>query len=198
MPPTPGCWRPSSTGTLRRAERSDGRVTIRPWRVSDADDLVRRINDPLVASFLDQLPYPYTHEDALAWVALADERLRAGTMAAFAVEAEEFDGPVGGVGVHFFDGLDAGGAEVGYWIAAEARGQGVATAATRLAAEWAFETHPELVRLQLRADLENEASNRVAEKAGFTREGVLRAQRLNARLGRRTDFVMWSLLRDEV
>jgi [ribosomal protein S5]-alanine N-acetyltransferase len=83
-------------------------------------------------------------------------------------------------------------------VAEEARGRGVATAATRLAAEWAFEADPALARLQLRADVENVASNRVAEKAGFTREGVLRAQRFNARLGRRTDFVMWSLLRGEL
>ena len=151
-----------------------------------------------MAAFLDQVPYPYTHEDAHAWFALVDERWRAGTMAAFAIEAEGFAGPIGGVGVHFFDGLDAGGAEVGYWVAEEARGLGVATAATRLAAAWAFESHRELARLQLRADVENVASNRVAEKAGFTREGVLRAQRYNARLGRRTDFALWSLLRDDV
>jgi RimJ/RimL family protein N-acetyltransferase len=183
---------------LRKATRSDGRITIRPWRRRDADALVRRINDPLVAAFLDQLPHPYTHADARAWFALADERWRDGTMAAFAIEVHGLEGPVGGVGVHFFDGLDAGGAEVGYWVAEEARGLGVATAATRLAAAWAFESHRDLVRLQLRADVENAASNRVAEKAGFTREGVLRAQRYNARLGRRTDFAMWSLLREEV
>ena len=79
-----------------------------------------------------------------------------------------------------------------------ARGQGVATAATRAAAGWAFGAVPGLERLQLRAAVENVASNRVAEKAGFTREGVLRAQRFNARLGRRVDFVMWSLLREEL
>jgi RimJ/RimL family protein N-acetyltransferase len=187
----------SSKRTLRKATRSDGRVTIRAWRKRDADLLVERINDPLVAAFLDQLPHPYTHEDARAWFELADDRWRAGTMATFALELETLEGPVGGVGVHFFDGLDAGSAEIGYWVAEEVRGRGVATAATRLAATWAFESRSDLVRLQLRADVENAASNRVAEKAGFTREGVLRSQRYNERLGRRSDFVMWSLLREE-
>jgi RimJ/RimL family protein N-acetyltransferase len=83
-------------------------------------------------------------------------------------------------------------------VGADARGRGVATAATRLAGNWAFEAVPELARLQLRAAVENVASNRVAEKAGFTREGVLRAQRFNPRLDRRVDFVMWSLLREEL
>ena len=183
-------------GTSER--RSDGRVTIRAWRKSDSAPLVERINDPLVAAFLDQVPHPYTHEDARLWVELAETRRREGTLAAFAIEVDGLEGPVGGVGVNFFDGLDAGGGEIGYWVAREARGQGVATAAARLAAAWAFESHPELVRLQLRADTRNEASQRVAERAGFTREGVLRAQRFNARLGRRVDFVMWSLLRSEL
>jgi RimJ/RimL family protein N-acetyltransferase len=175
-----------------------GPVTIRPWHPGDADVLVPRISDPLVAAFLDQIPHPYTHEDARGWFEVAADGWLSGTMASFAIEVAELEGPVGGVGVRFFEEVDAGAAEIGYWVAEEARGRGVATAATRLAAEWAFEADPALARLQLRADIENVASNRVAEKAGFTREGVLRSQRFNARLGRRTDFVMWSLLRAEL
>jgi len=44
----------------------------------------------------------------------------------------------------------------------------------------------------------NEASLRVAEKAGFTREGVLRSSRFNARRGERVDFAMFSLLPGEL
>ncbi len=53
-------------------------------------------------------------------------------------------------------------------------------------------------RLQLRADEENEPSNRVAQKAGFQREGVLRSSHYNPRLDRRVDFVLYSLLRREM
>jgi RimJ/RimL family protein N-acetyltransferase len=53
-------------------------------------------------------------------------------------------------------------------------------------------------RLQLRADERNVPSQRVAEKAGFTREGVLRSAHFNARLDRRVDFVMFSLLPSEL
>ena len=122
------------------------------------------------------------------------EGWRSGTNATFGIHVDGIDGVVGGIGVRFLSDLDDGCAEIGYWVAAEARGRGVATAATRAAARWAFGAVPELARIQLRADVENVASNRVAEKAGFTREGVLRAQRYNARLGRRADFAMWSLL----
>ena len=115
----------------------------------------------------------------------------------FALLATGSDEPVGGLGVRW-DQLDAGVAEVGYWVGGDSRRRGVATAAVRLAARWAFEAASALERLELRAAVDNPASNRVAEKAGFTREGVLRSQRFNARLGRRVDFVMWSLLREEL
>jgi RimJ/RimL family protein N-acetyltransferase len=82
-------------------------------------------------------------------------------------------------------------------MAPEARGRGSCTRALRLVSRWALEERG-LHRLQLRADEENGASNKVAENAGFTREGVLRSSRYNARLGRRVDFVMYSLLPDEL
>jgi RimJ/RimL family protein N-acetyltransferase len=176
----------------------DGKVLLRPWSAADADALVQRINDPDIAGFLDLIPQPYTIRDAHDWFALTAEGWRAGTSGTFGIHAGDFDGAVGGLGVRFLAGVDEGCAEVGYWIGVEARGRGLATAATLAAARWAFDEVPELERLQLRADVENLASNRVAEKAGFTREGVLRSQRYNARLGRRTDFVMWSLLREEL
>ena len=132
------------------------------------------------------------------WRAMAADGWRSGTNATFGIHVEGIDGVVGGIGVRFLDDLDDGCAEIGYWVASEARGRGVATAATRAVAKWAFGAVPELARIQLRADVENVASNRVAEKAGFTREGVLRAHRYNVRLGRRSDFVMWSLLREEL
>jgi RimJ/RimL family protein N-acetyltransferase len=176
----------------------EGNVTLRPWRDADLDALVRRINDPEIAMYLDLVPHPYTPDDACEWFGMTTEGWNAGTFATFAIHVAAIDGAVGGIGVRFLSDLDEGGAEVGYWVGAEARGLGVATTATRAVARWAFDAVPELARLQLRAAVDNVASNRVAEKAGFTREGVLRAQRFNARLRRRVDFVMWSLLREEL
>jgi RimJ/RimL family protein N-acetyltransferase len=53
-------------------------------------------------------------------------------------------------------------------------------------------------RLQLRADAENEPSQRVAERVGFTREGIQRSARYNPRLERRMNFVVFSLLPGEI
>ncbi len=173
-------------------------VTLRPWSDVDLDAIVRRINDPEIGTYLDLVPQPYTPADAREWFAITAGWWEEGTSATFGIHVDSIEGAVGGIGVRFLADIDEGCAEVGYWVGAEARGRGVATKATRAVARWAFAAVPGLARLQLRADVQNIASNRVAEKAGFTREGVLRSQRFNARMGRRVDFAMWSLLREEL
>jgi [ribosomal protein S5]-alanine N-acetyltransferase len=85
--------------------------------------------------------------------------------------------------------------EVGYWVKREARGRGLATRALRLLARWALEDQ-RLARVQLAAEPGNLASLRVAEKAGFTREGLLRRY-LNIG-GERRDGFMFSLLPEEL
>ena len=74
------------------------------------------------------------------------------------------------------------------------RGRGVATRALRLLSDWALS--PDglgLARVQLTTDVDNPASQRVAERAGFEREGVLRAYVEHQ--GARRDMVVWSRLR---
>jgi RimJ/RimL family protein N-acetyltransferase len=174
----------------------DAGVMLRPWREADADAIVGRISDPAIMAFLDRIPQPYERTDALDYIRASNDGWRTWTQTSFAILVDELEGAVGSISISWPD-IEEGVAEVGYWVAAEARGRGVATTALRVAAEWAFGADARLERLQLRADALNPASNRVAEKAGFTREGVLRSTRRNVRLGRRVDFVMWSLLRGE-
>ena len=63
--------------------------------------------------------------------------------------------------------------EIGYWCAPWARGRGVMSAAVRLVRDWAFD-ELELERLELTTDVDNIGSQRVAQAAGFRREGVMR------------------------
>jgi len=101
---------------------------------------------------------------------------------------------VGGIGI----GLNSNDyrATVGYWMAAEARGQGICTRALRLLSRHALDGL-ELQRVDLITDPDNVASQRVAEKVGFRREGVLRAH-LRHPDGRIRDSVMFSLLPGEL
>jgi RimJ/RimL family protein N-acetyltransferase len=82
-------------------------------------------------------------------------------------------------------------AEVGYWLSREARGQGHATRAVRLITAWGFRSLA-LQRIDLMAATENPASQRVADRCGFTREAVLRSY-LQAKEGRQ-DMVAFGLL----
>jgi ribosomal-protein-serine acetyltransferase len=62
---------------------------------------------------------------------------------------------------------------IGYWMRADLTGKGYTTEATAGLLAFAFEAAG-MYRVELRAGVENRASQRVAEKLGFTREGVLR------------------------
>ena len=87
---------------------------------------------------------------------------------------------------------DPGLAAVGYWLRPDARGRGAATIALQLIARWAF-NEVGVQRLELTTAPENVASQRVAERAGFTREGVLRGLVATKDNGRQ-DTVLFSLL----
>ena len=173
---------------------SDGVVTLRLWEEGDEDALVAAIDgDPEITSFLELIPQPYGVTEASTWIDAAATMWRDGTGAPFALVV---DGSVaGGAGITWIDREHAVG-DVGYWTRRDARRRGYTTRAVRLLAEWAFSIGCE--RLQIRADAENEASLRVAERSGFRREGVMRSIRYNARLGRRMNFALYSLLPGEL
>jgi len=152
--------------------------------------------DPEIERWLELMPSPYTEQDAREWVARAAEAWRSGSFAPFAVLDAETGGVVGGLGLGSID-LECASGEVGYWLSAPARGRGLTTRALRLVTLWGFEALG-LERVQVRAEVENTASCRVAEQAGFQREGVIRSQRFNPRLGRRMDFVLYSALPGEI
>jgi RimJ/RimL family protein N-acetyltransferase len=176
---------------MRDRTVTDGIVALRRWHETDADELAACANgDDVLAVWLDRLPQPYTRADALAYI-------RGETVPgeqAYCITDAETGRVLGSIGLNPKPGGD-GVVEVGYWMRADARGRGLMTRALRLAAGKALDDGA--ARVQLRADPENVASCRVAEKAGFTREGVLRSAHWNPRLGRRQDWAMFSLLPSE-
>lgn len=107
----------------------------------------------------------------------------------------ERDGlPVGTASLWVTDRTHGIGA-IGYTIGEAHRRQGIATSATRLLASLAFDpTGPDLARLEAVAAIGNRASQRVLERAGFTREG--RARGLLVIAGERVDHYRYGLLRD--
>jgi RimJ/RimL family protein N-acetyltransferase len=98
---------------------------------------------------------------------------------------------LGCAGLNFLD-FPYRRANLGYWIRTDRTRQGTASTAARLLARAALEDL-ELERIEIVAAVDNRVSQRVAEKAGATREGVLR-MRLRTRSGQ-TDAVCYSLIR---
>jgi RimJ/RimL family protein N-acetyltransferase len=176
---------------------TDGVITLRPWgEPGDVEAITAACNDRAIAEFLDLIPSPYTEDDAREYIAVTRQGWADGTTTNFAITEAETAAAVGSIGVRWIE-PDQRIVEVGYWVAPHARGRGLCTRGLRLVSRWLVRDHG-IERVQLRADEQNPASRKVAEKAGFKQEGVLRSSRFNPRLNRRIDFVMYSLLPDEL
>jgi RimJ/RimL family protein N-acetyltransferase len=169
-------------------ELRDADLELRPWTMDDVPALVDACNDPEIRHWIPIIPRPYTEEDARAFIRGGVT----GDQHQFAIT--ESGQAVGSIGLSVNQTSRNG--HIGYWCAPAARGRGVTTRALRLLSRYALE-ELKLERLELITDPDNRASQRVAEKVGFRREGVLRSHLLHPD-GRRRDSVMFSLLPGEL
>jgi RimJ/RimL family protein N-acetyltransferase len=168
-------------------ELVDDEIVLRPWTEDDVPALVAALNDPEIPRWIPVIPRPYTEEDALAYV-------RGEVHDLVHTWAVTVDGaPIGSIGMRTNESRVG---HIGYWCAQEARGRGYTTRALRVVSRYAIE-ELRFGRLELITDPDNHASQRVAEKVGFRREGVLRSHLLHPD-GRRRDSVMFSLLPGEL
>ena len=170
---------------------ADAVVALRPWREADVDRALMLFADPLVQRFSWTEARPYTVDDARAYFEGIEAGRRAGRQLEFAVtEPGDEEAVLGCVSLFDVDAVNAGAA-TGYWLAAHGRGRGAATHAVRLLTGWALVTLG-LQRIQLTCAPDNAASQAVAERCGFTREGVLRSHL--AFKGGRRDTVVYGLV----
>jgi len=171
------------------APLSDGFVALRAFTRDDADAVVAACQDPEIPRWT-VVPSPYAKIDALDWIESHDGLRAAAHAMPFAVVDAETGVLVGSMGIHDIDWRSRTG-EVGYWVAKEMRGLGIATRALRLVSTYAF-VELGLMRLILLADVRNEPSQAVARKAGYVQEGVLRSAR--ELKGVRANMALFSLL----
>lgn len=144
-------------------------LLLRPWQPSDADDVLRALSDPLIVTWNPRLPLQDL-DDARWWLAGRAARWADGRAASWAVVEDHR--VVGSVALRGLDRIDSF-AVASYWTVPSARGRGVAGRGLAAATSYAFEVLG-LHRVQLAHAVANTASCRVAEKAGFRREGTLR------------------------
>jgi RimJ/RimL family protein N-acetyltransferase len=172
-------------------ELRDEDLMLRGWSFDDVPAIVEACRDPEIPRWIPFVPTPYTQRDAAEYVeaclAAGPERFP------FAVTAAEDRRLLGSIDLRV-NAMRTG--HIGYWMAAEARGRGNCTHALRMLSRWGVD-ELRLGRLELVTDPDNRASQRVAEKAGFRREAVLRSHLLYPD-GRRRHSVMFSLLPGEL
>ncbi|MCW2544369.1 MAG: family N-acetyltransferase [Frankiales bacterium] len=170
---------------------TDGVVTLRPWSLADAPEVARACDDPETARWLP-VPSPYAVSDAETWISSTFNGWAFGDPLSLAVTDASTGAVLGSVALSE-GSWRSGRISVGYWTAPWGRGRGAASRATTLLTAWAFAVLG-VDRVELLADVDNAASQRVAEKAGFHREGTAKSARRD-RSGAPRDFVQFSRVR---
>jgi RimJ/RimL family protein N-acetyltransferase len=161
-------------------------IELEPFSEKHVPGVAAMLDDPAVLRFT-RVPEPVPAGFATTWVARYDEARRDGTREAFAVVE---DGEFLGLALAPSIDRETQTAELGYVVAPAARGRGVATEALRRLTEWALAEG--MLRIELLISVENPASQKVAERCGYVREGVLR--NVYVKPGRREDTEVWSRL----
>ena len=167
----------------------DGEVRLEPLGSAHLEGLAELGQDPDVQRFT-YVPSPWVEGFERTWLQRYDQPN--GQRAGFAIvdASGEFLGMAALVRLD----SDAREAEAGYIVAPAARGRGIAVRALRMLTDWSLQELG-LERVELRIEVENEPSIRVAERAGFVREGVLRS--VHFKQGQRADIAVYSRLATE-
>ena len=161
--------------------------TVRSWRTADVPALVKHANNANIARQLrDRFPHPYTAADARRFI---DGVVSARPVTTFAIDVD--DEAVGGIGFSPGADVERYSAEIGYWLAEPFWGRGITTEAVRMVSAYAFDKC-NVLRLFALPFADNARSTRVLEKAGYTREAILRSSSVKAGIPR--DQALYALI----
>jgi RimJ/RimL family protein N-acetyltransferase len=162
---------------------------LREFAEADVEALARHANNKKIwLQLRDRFPHPYRVKDAVAWVRACQTQVPPQTLA---IADEEH--LAGAIGFELQSDVHRRCAEIGYWVAEPFWGRGLATRALRVMTEHAFR-HFDVLRLTAYVFEGNDASLRVLEKAGYTREG--RLYQAVCKEGRILDLFVYGRLRD--
>jgi len=163
-------------------------IRLEPFGREHVGSLGSLLADPETLRFT-RVPVPVPAGFASTWVERYEEGRRDGTREAFAI-LDAASGDLLGLTMAPKIDREELTAELGYAVAPEARGRGIAREALRFMTGWAFELG--MQRLELLIGVDNPASKRVAESCGYVFEGVLRSTYFKG--GQRADTEIWSRL----
>ncbi|KAK4339551.1 hypothetical protein RND71_041013 [Anisodus tanguticus] len=167
------------------------RISLRPFKLTDVDDMMLWAGDDRVTRTIRWKTLT-SKEEALTFI--KDVCMPHPWRRSICIDDRSigFVSVFPGSGTVLFYRDDRSRVDLGYAIAVEYWGQGIATKAVKMTIPQVYNDFPEVIRLQALADVENKASQRVLEKAGFLKEGILR--KYGYHKGKIVDLVMYSLL----
>lgn len=171
--------------TLKLSNKEDDIITLRLLDLTDVDDFMEWFGDDNVSKFCSWDTFK-SKEDAVSYV--IDVAIPHPWFKAICLNGK----PIGTISVSPFYGTNKCRGELGYVIASKYWGKGIATKAVKMAVSAIFVDWPHLERLEAVVDVDNPGSQRVLEKVGFRKEGVLRKYYLLK--GKTKDIVMFSIL----
>ena len=180
---------PEDRGVPPLPTLSEEDIALRAWTEHDVVTLVQAMKDPEIPRWLPVIAQPYGPEEAREFIAWAEQQWTTQRGLHTAIVERDAGTVLGSVGMHLNLADESG--SLGYWVMPWARGRGIASRGAKILARWAFESLS-LQRIELLAEVDNTASQRAAEKAGFRREGLLRSK-IKQRTGR-ADAYIFSLL----
>jgi RimJ/RimL family protein N-acetyltransferase len=177
-------------------EFSDSRIRIRRYQADDAQKLYDAVREsiPELSVWMAWASREYSFGETQTFIQTRDAEWERGEHYSFAVCDARSGLFLGGVGLNFFNRLHKF-ANLGYWIRTSQTRRGIASDAARLVARFGLE-ELRLNRIEIVAAVGNTASQRVAEKAGAKREGVLRNRVVVHEAP--SDAVMYSLVGEDV
>ena len=175
---------------------TDGRILLRPHRPEDCEPLHAAVTESVreVSLWLQWCHAGYSREEAESFIKLAGEAWLQHSDYPFAIVAAEDGAFLGGIGINHIIRLNRL-ANVGYWVRTSRTRQGIASAALRLVAQYAFGPLG-LTRLEIVCIPTNTLSRRVAEKAGAKFEAISRNRIVMHGLAR--DAALYGLVPDDV
>lgn len=168
-------------------------VAFRAWSLEDVPALVAAWEDPEMVRWMPEEAHPFGVEQARNFILDTARQLAERRVLGFAIAERETGRAVGSITFTLWSPRHW---NIGYWVVPEHRGRGVASEAVTTLSRWALATYPEVERISLYTLPGNIASQRVAEHAGFRREGLLR--RWAEVGGAMHDWVMYSLIRADL
>ena len=148
----------------------DGDLTLRPPRPEDAQAVTAACQDAAIQRWVG-VPSPYRREHAESWLASCAAQAESGE--ALTLLTEGGDGRLAGSFSLLELARGPGRGEIGYWVAAAARGRGIATRSVALLRDWARD-ELRLRTIEILVHRDNAPSRAVALRSGFADTGELR------------------------